>query len=253
MPHVNGTYFLNKLSGHFGYLLTKKGSAPTDISSIDPDFIEMYARCMEFTMTSVERAYALYKSIEYIVTKSIKGDIVECGVWRGGSAMLCALALKHFGDTTRTIHLYDTYKGMTEPMRNDFRLSTHAKAEMKWENMERNGYNEWAYATLEEAKKNLASTGYAEEYLHYIVGDVRETIPFTTPKHIALLRLDTDWYESTKHELMYLFPLLCSGGVLIIDDYGEWAGAKRATDEFFSNKPMLLNRIDNTGRIGVKP
>lgn len=252
MPHVDGTYFLNKLSGHFGYLLTKKGRVPTDISSIDPDFIEMYARCREFTMTSIERAYALYKSIEYVVTKSIRGDIVECGVWRGGSAMLCALALKHFGDTTRTIHLYDTYKGMTKPTRDDFKLSG-TQAKTKWVHMERDGYNEWAYATLEEVKKNLATTGYAEEHLRYVVGNVKETIPFTAPKHIALLRLDTDWYESTKHELTHLFPLLCNGGALIIDDYGEWAGAKRATDEFFSNKTMLLNRIDNTGRIGVKP
>ena len=68
------------------------------------------------------------------------------------------------------------------------------------------------------------------------------------------MRLDTDWYESTKHELTHLFPLLSSGGVIIIDDYGHWQGAKKAVDEYFeeNNIKILLNRIDYTGRVGIK-
>ena len=96
--------------------------------------------------------------------------------------------------------------------------------------------------------------GYNTEKLHFIKGKVENTLPEYAPKQISLLRLDTDWYESTKHELTHLFPRLVSGGVLILDDYGYWAGAKKAVDEYFSqNKTqILLNRIDQTGRIAIK-
>ena len=87
-----------------------------------------------------------------------------------------------------------------------------------------------------------------------MVGKVEQTIPAAAPPSIALLRLDTDWYESTRHELEYLFPRLAIGGVLIIDDYGWWAGARRAVDEYFGahSAPILLNIIDDTGRVGVR-
>ncbi len=100
----------------------------------------------------------------------------------------------------------------------------------------------------------MASTGYPEERLHFVKGKVEETIPGDLPGKIALLRLDTDWYESTRHELEHLWPLLVPGGVLIIDDYGHWAGARRAVDEFFADRvdAPLLNRVDYTARVGVK-
>lgn len=98
----------------------------------------------------------------------------------------------------------------------------------------------------------MQSTNYPAEMLVFIKGKVEDTIPKTMPKHIALLRLDTDWYESTKHELLHLYPLLSKSGVLIIDDYGYWAGSKKAVDEYFSKGEMLLNRIDYTSRIAIK-
>jgi hypothetical protein len=74
------------------------------------------------------------------------------------------------------------------------------------------------------------------------------------PAALALLRLDTDWYESTRHELQNLYPMLSTRGVLMIDDYGHWAGSRRAVDEYFSDprRKILLNRVDYTGRIGIK-
>jgi O-methyltransferase len=83
---------------------------------------------------------------------------------------------------------------------------------------------------------------------------VEDTIPASVPEQIALLRLDTDWYESTKCELEILFPRLVKGGVIIIDDYGCWQGARKAVDEYFNknNIAILLNRMDDTGRIGIK-
>jgi hypothetical protein len=83
---------------------------------------------------------------------------------------------------------------------------------------------------------------------------VERTVPAAAPPALALLRLDTDWYESTRHELEHLYPRLSAGGVLIIDDYGHWKGSRRATDEFIAATPDfgLLSRIDGTGRLAIK-
>jgi hypothetical protein len=104
-------------------------------------------------------------------------------------------------------------------------------------------------------RNNVCGTGYPREKLHFVVGKVEDTIPATMPRKIALLRLDTDWYDSTKHELSHLFPLLRPQGVLIVDDYGHWQGARKAVDEYFAahQTGILLHRIDYTGRIAVKP
>jgi hypothetical protein len=122
----------------------------------------------------------------------------------------------------------------------------------KWKSKQKEQHNEWCFASLEEVKSNLFSTGYPQKNLVFLKGKAENTIPKIMPSKIALLRLDTDWYQSTKHELKHLFPVLTKHGVLILDDYGSWAGAKKAVDEYFKNKSILLNRIDSTGRVGIK-
>lgn len=107
------------------------------------------------------------------------------------------------------------------------------------------------YSPIEEVKANMLQTGYPAANIVWVKGKVEETIPATIPAQIALLRLDTDWYESTRHELQHLYPLLSSKGVLLIDDYGAWQGARKATDEFFGNR-VYLHRIDWTGRLLIK-
>jgi len=113
----------------------------------------------------------------------------------------------------------------------------------------------WALAPLERVQQNMASTGYPAELVRYHKGKVEDTLPEAAPDGVALLRLDTDWYESTRHELVHLYPRLASGGVLIIDDYGFWRGSREATDEYLESVgwPVLLTRVDQSGRIGVKP
>ena len=117
---------------------------------------------------------------------------------------------------------------------------------------EKKSHNSWCYANLEEVKKNMQTTSFSDEKLIYVKGKVEDTIPEKMPDKISLLRLDTDWYESTKHELTHLYPKVCKSGVLIIDDYGTWAGSKRAVDEYFQDSPILLNRIDSGNRLAVK-
>src|SRR5262249_2259742 len=113
----------------------------------------------------------------------------------------------------------------------------------------------WAKSPLDEVRRNLASTAYPLDRVKFVIGKVEDTIPSSTPKRIALLRLDTDWYESTKHELIHLWPRLVRNGIMIIDDYGDWTGARKAADEFIAAAgcPLFLNRIDHTGRLIVKP
>jgi len=217
-------------------------------------FEAIYRKCAPYSMVSVERMYALYQAVEYVVKSGISGDLVECGVWKGGSSMCMAHSLLNNGVADRTLYLYDTYEGMPMPSAKDRRLENGTPALEDWQAWQKGGRNEWAYSPIEEVRQNMASTGYPEGRIVYVKGLVEKTIPATRPASIALLRLDTDWYESTLHELVHLFPLLSTGGVFIVDDYGHFSGSREAVDEYFSNQKIsiLLNRIDYSGRLGIK-
>ena len=197
-------------------------------SGFDPSFVELHAKVSPFTMTSWERLYAAHQAVTYISANSIPGAIVECGVWRGGSSMMMAGALLKLGDAARELYLFDTFAGMTPPIEKDGEA-----AKVVWSQNQKDDVNLFCYAPLEDVQKNLRSTGYAYEKIHFVKGPVEKTIPGTLPDQIALLRLDTDWYESTYHELTHLFPRLAKNGVLIIDDYGHWQGARQAVDQYF--------------------
>lgn len=215
----------------------------------DQNFMAIYERCKPFTMTSIERMYALHTAVNYIVDNDIAGDIVETGVWRGGSTMMAALTLLSRDAGNRDLWLYDTFEGMVEPTEADSSYDGRSAQIQYLENPD------WCAASREDVETNMRSTGYAAERLHYIAGKVEETIPSAgVPAEIALLRLDTDWYVSNKHELENLYPLLAHGGVLLIDDYGHWDGVRRSVDEYFREQGItgLLNRIDYTGRLLIK-
>lgn len=246
---------MNMIKGLMRKILETQGYSVTRLSPPDMSqkFLALHDKVKMFTMTSVERQYALYQSIRYVVDVGIAGDIVECGVWKGGSTMLAALTLMELGITNRNLYLFDTFAGMSEPSDKDVNIHG-SSAKGKWHTLLRGVINEWDYASLEEVKQNMYTTGYPKEKISFVVGKVEDTIPQAAPDKIAILRLDTDWYESTKHELDNLFPRLVQGGVLIIDDYGHWQGARRAVDEYIAEHKirLLLNRIDYTGRIAVK-
>lgn len=221
----------------------------------DPAFHALYERVKPFTMTSIERLYAMYKATEYIVRTGLPGDVVECGVWQGGSMMIAALTLLALGDTQRHLWLFDTFEGLPRP-------DAQKDVDM-WGNSQ---FNEWlrhrrddesstmAYASLDEVQHNMGSTGYPSDKIKYVKGMVQNTLPSHQPERIALLRLDTDWYESTVSELHHLYPRLSATGVLIVDDYGHLRGQRQAIDEYFAGTGEfpLLNRIDYSGRLAIK-
>ena len=214
-------------------------------SHVEPGFERLYERCREYTMTTPERMYALYRAIGYIVSNEVPGAIVECGVWRGGSCMMAALRLEELGEQ-RDIYMFDTFRGMTSPTSED-----GDDAERQWREAERESHNEWCYASRDEVQRNMLQVA-PHERLHLVEGMVEETLPAAAPESIALLRLDTDWYESTRHELDHLYPRLSQRGVLILDDYGHWQGMRQAVDEYFGERMPLLTRIDRGARIAVK-
>ncbi|PAC31496.1 TylF/MycF/NovP-related O-methyltransferase [Flectobacillus sp. BAB-3569] len=241
---------ISKLLKPFGYKIAKVQKEEDFIN--DPTFLKILKACQPYTMTSIERMYALYNAVTYIVKNNIAGSFVECGVWRGGSSMMIALTLKELGVSNRSLYLYDTYEGMSEPTADDVDFRGGQAKELMEQNVENKQNSVWCLADLNDVQNNMRSTGYPQDLVHFVKGKVEDTIPATMPDApIALLRLDTDWYESTAHELKYLYPLLIQKGVLVIDDYGHWEGCKRAVDEYF-NGSLLLNRIDYTGRIAIK-
>lgn len=215
--------------------------------------LEVIESVRSLTMTSPERILGLCNAVDYVSRNQIQGDFVECGVWRGGSTAAAAKTLLANDDTNRTLWLYDTFDGMSAPTEQDVDyMGQSAEALLKQQDPN-DAESVWCYSPLEQVKTAMVSTGYPMQKVRFVEGKVEDTLPIQIPDRISLLRLDTDWYESTRCELEYLFPRLVPGGVLIVDDYGHWEGCRRAVDEYFeeNNIAMLLNRIDYTGRIGI--
>jgi len=232
-------------------LIRKSRLELVNLSDIEQDkkFWAIYRKVKDQTLVPVERSYTLYQAVKYIIKNNIEGDLVECGVWKGGSSMLMAYSLLEAGVSDRKIYLYDTFEGMTQPGEMDGQ-----EEKDQWESGKvSDTLNNMCYSPIEEVKANMGKTGYPSDNIILVKGKVEETLPGKLPAAISLLRLDTDWYASTKHELIHLYPLLVKHGVLIVDDYGAWQGARKATDEYFSSKPQpFLNRIDYTGRLVIK-
>jgi hypothetical protein len=223
---------------------------PIDFDETDA---ELCRRVAPYTMTTPPRIYALARAVEYVASTTSNGAFVECGVWRGGSMMAIALTLLRLDVTDRDLYLLDTFQGMTDPGEEDVKHSGERATDMLAESSRES--HDWAVASLGQVREAVLSVGYPEERIHFVEGPVEETLPARAPEEVALLRLDTDWYASTKHSLVNLYPRLVRGGVLIVDDYAYWQGARQAVDEYIreNDLSLLLNRIDYTARIAVKP
>lgn len=191
------------------------------------------------------------EALNYILDKNIEGDIVECGVLSGNYEAIWIAELKK-RHQKRHIYMYDTFKGLTKPTENDYTLDTAfftRTAEFmkkEWDdNIIDETTNKLCYCPLEMVKNRLNNTRYDQSYLHYVVGDVMETLKdkSTIPKKIAILRLDTDWYESSKYELEQMYDNVVDGGIIIFDDYFFWAGQRKATDEFFESRNLKYDVV----------
>ncbi|MGB5605100.1 MAG: TylF/MycF/NovP-related O-methyltransferase [Gammaproteobacteria bacterium] len=227
------------------------------LNSLDDQAKDTALRCREYTLLNPEKLYAFIQAIRYIEKNGISGDIVECGVWRGGAIMAAALTLKQLNMPERTFYLYDTFAGMSRPTDKDRPVPGTGDFDVN-EAFERaktgHDSSDWCYASLEDVKQNLSGIDYDQSKFVYVEGKVEDTLPAVLPGPISILRLDTDWYDSTRQEMEHLLPLLVPKGVLIIDDYYRWAGNKDAVDEYLEEHriPILLTRVGNSA-IGVLP
>jgi predicted O-methyltransferase YrrM len=209
-----------------------------------------------YTMTSNERVAVLESAVRHVESQNYPGAFVECGVAKGGSTMAMAYTLLALGNTERELYLYDTFEGMPEPDDHD-RGRFGESAGKSWrKRRDGEGRSTWINHGMDEVRANLALTHYPDARLHFIKGKVEDTLPAAAPEGaIALLRLDTDWYASTKAELDHLYPKLVRGGIVIIDDYFRWQGARKAVDDYVAEHsiPIFWVRVDDSSVIGVKP
>ncbi|AGB02447.1 TylF/MycF/NovP-related O-methyltransferase [Methanoregula formicica] len=247
---VNWKTSARKIFNFLGYDI-KKNNYPIDFEKKDIEIIESV---LPFTLTNTDRIYPLIQSVKYIIENEIEGDIVECGVWKGGSMMTVALTLNNLNQFSRNLYLYDTFEGMPKPTESDVDYIGEPAIETFQKVKKSDTASDWVNCSLEEVKKNLELTGYPKEKIFYIKGLVEDTIPKVISDKIAILRLDTDFYSSTKHELNMLYPKLSKGGILIIDDYGYWAGSRKAVDEYFKENSIktYLQRLDYSARLCIK-
>lgn len=221
-------------------------------ADIDEEAAAIIRTVQPFTMTNPEKLYAVITAARYVTRYQIAGAVVECGVWRGGSMHAFARALDAAGAHERDLYLFDTYAGMTAPGPRDRRGDGRAASDLLASYGKKSRV--WAYASLEDVREGFAQVPYPQERLHFIQGPVEQTIPGEAPERIAVLRLDTDWYESTAHELAHLYDRLVPGGVLLLDDYGWWDGSREAVDEFLARTGARLYLArTGSGRVAIKP
>lgn len=237
--------------------LTALGQKLTGLHGMIPELgsegEELLAAARGLSMTAPVAQWELIQAIRHVEGNRIPGDIVECGVWRGGNLVIAGLLRQRMG-FDRQIWAFDTFAGMTAPSPVDFKPAEDLDVGRKFASLNRDDHNEWCLASEEEVLRNFeARVGNRD--LRTVKGPVEETLkqPDNLPERIAILRLDTDFYESTKAEMEVLYPRLSPGGVLIVDDYGEWAGARQAVDEYFAGAPVWLHYVTHTVRLMIKP
>ena len=248
------------LLSFFGFELIRKKKEktiyPAEFTELDMKVINQ-VKLNNLSMVPDIGLFTTLLAIKHVSTSAVEGDFVECGVWRGGCSIIAAKTFDSYGNVPRTLYLFDTFKGMTKPSNNDFAISSGILAEDQHAQNQRNSYNKWSYASLNDVQENFNKLGPFRCNVKFIEGDVLLTLKNESklPSRISVLRLDTDWYESTKLELEVFYPRLSVGGILIIDDYGYWSGSKKACDEYFASlsHPPYLQLIDVMGgRIAIK-
>lgn len=237
-----------------GYELTRPSGGPAH--EFDAFTRDTVAAVAPYTLTGPERIAALVDAVRYLVAAEVPGALVECGVWRGGSALVVLRTLLDCGVTDRDVWLYDTFTHMPRGTAED--VDVHGVSAAEYHARLDAGEEldaAYAYLPFDEVRRLLTATGYPAERLHFVQGLVEDTLPAQAPDTIALLRLDTDYYGSTRHELRHLYPRISPRGVLLVDDYGHWRGSKQAVDEYLAEHhlALLLQRIDYSGRLAVVP
>ena len=250
-----------KIADKCGYEVRRKDAMlrelmPTEFDKTERDIVH-YIVDNDLSMTPPERICATIFACKHVVLNDIAGDFIECGVWRGGQSLAAKMALEHLG-SNKQVYMFDTFAGMTEPTDADTSNYTDEGTIEKFQREQQSDHNEWAYASLGDVQNSCKKAGVNMDGIHLIEGDVLKTLEVTDniPQSVSILRLDTDWYESTLKELDILYPKLTIGGAILVDDYGHWDGSRKAVDEYFARDDTadrpLVHYTDYSARAGVK-
>jgi uncharacterized protein YpiB (UPF0302 family) len=248
---------LKKVLFSAGFNLTRVSNSankPVELSKDENKIID-YVRANNLSMCTTLNLQQTAIACKYIVINKIPGDFVECGVYRGGNALIAA-KIFDMHKINKKVYLFDTFSGMTKPTKYDLRISDNSSMLTKYLSLRQKDHTDWAYASIEEVKENFKKAKLLKDNIVFVKGEVEKTLDQSSniPNSISFLRLDTDWYQSTKKELDILYDKLVSGGILVIDDYGHFSGARKAVDEYFKkhSPAPFLSLIDNSARIGLK-
>lgn len=253
--HRHASHIADQDAADFSFFAARRSPYRDALYADFSEFEQMTFRAVYgYVEASAEAAVALMRAVEYIVRNDIGGAFVECGVYKGGNIAIMIRVLQHFGLNDRDLFLYDTFDGMPRPIASDDIQLVGDGWFTHYDPTKGDNGSHWMRADIEAVRTYLAPLRYPQQRLHFVKGMVEDTIPAVAPDQIALLRLDTDFYPSTKHELAHLFPRLAPGGILIVDDYGAFPGCKRAVDEYQQENGtrLFLNRVDPHVRLAIK-
>lgn len=205
-------------------------------------------------MCSSVQQYSMWQAIRHVDNNQIPGDVAEFGVWRGGMSMIAAQTIAE-SSTKRFLYMFDTFQGMTTPSSKDVELYSRQSAAklLERETNSPGKWTTWANASLADVQDGIRKTELSEDHIRFIVGDVSATVPSLLPTALAVCRIDTDWYESTLHCLRHAWPRIPQGGVLLLDDYDHWEGARTAVDEYFDEIGLKVFLVrTEIGRLVIK-
>lgn len=235
---------------HFWRSLRMRGRVASEVRDVlagirnrfvADSYAKAYLAVRPYTMSGNARLKALYDSVERVAAGGIPGDVVECGAARGGSAALLGLAIRDFG-FPRRLWVFDTFEGIPAPTAADpdYDIAVQYTGQFRGE--------------LQAVADLMQRLGITED-VRLIKGRFEETLRSSNTGHIAVLHIDGDWYQSVRTCLDSLYDRVSSGGIIQIDDYGHWAGARKAVEEFLSERdlPVHLGYVDYTGRQFTKP
>lgn len=209
----------------------------------------------QWSMTSRLNLMTTALACRHVISENIPGDFIECGVWRGGHAILAA-GIFSLLNSPRRVFLFDTFEGMPEPSPMDVRTTDGKPADKFYKAAKKQNIG-WCFASLDEVRANFRKAGVPMDNVVFVKGQVENTLrddrlASKLGNDVSILRIDTDWYDSTKVELEVLWPKLSNEGILVIDDYGYWSGARKAVDEFFHTKKPFMTPIGEASRVVVK-
>lgn len=258
--------FLNAMLQPFGYKIIRRAANSTSGYDFETEARQKIPLVRDCTMVSFECLVTLYQQVRHCELNNIPGCYVECGVWKGGAAGLMALGNLAYGSSRRPIHLFDAFDDICEPdaaidgeraLAEVEQMAGVDRSELSGKLRPLKGVydSRGGAGSVDQIDSFMRHVvGYDTDRLHYHVGWFQDTLPAAQTGQIAILRLDGDWYASTKVCLEHLYERVVPGGFVIIDDYGAYDGCRKAVDEFMQGNSIraYLNHVNVDCRYWIK-